>query len=568
VIDTSFLTGQPITPLLSPFEIQAKRLAIANALAQQQGQQQALQSGALELEQRKQAIADQAATRAAMTGYYGGNALATNPAPAAGPSGNAMGPAGPDPVGMGDAYQSGGALPAAPAYAPTAAPAGNPAVAPPAASAPMARPQAPTMESLIRAGVPPQAAAGLIETFQKVDKGHAEIQKLQQETQDKQGELAGRVQEQGALAAQSIIQSGYNPQVMQYQLEHFSSLGPQYAAAAGDLVKQLQADPSNAPKLFQAMAAAGKGNRETVARETEVQNNVRKTDAELPGITADAKLKQLMAAGQAPIQPAEQKRLQLEAQSQAESRRHNRVEESNAAQTRENLKLTPQALDQMAELFHQTGDLPNLGMGAAVAQTRSNIINRTAELYPAGGVALNKAEYAANRKSLQNVTTTLDTLSAFESAGLKNLKSFTDLAAKLPDTGVPWLNAPLRTLSEKAIGSENMAVANAARDVALREIARVTNDPKLSGVLSDSARHEVQSLSPKDATLKQIIGVAKLMQTDMANVHESLSAQRNAISARISGPAAPAAAAAPGKSAAPPLAVQHMSTEDLLKALK
>jgi hypothetical protein len=106
-------------------------------------------------------------------------------------------------------------------------------------------------------------------------------------------------------------------------------------------------------------------------------------------------------------------------------------------------------------------------------------------------------------------------------------------------------------LTKEIVGSDNMAAATAARDVALREIARVTNDPNLSGVLSDSARQEVSALSPQNATLAQIKAVAKVLRQDMANVHGSLTDQIGDIQKRIAAP--PGGAATAGPSAGPTL---------------
>ena len=78
-----------------------------------------------------------------------------------------------------------------------------------------------------------------------------------------------------------------------------------------------------------------------------------------------------------------------------------------------------------------------------------------------------------------------------------------------------------------------MPAIEAARSVALREIARVTNDPKLSGSLTDSARQEVSAFSPENATLPQIKNVVKVLQNDMANVHSSLAAQKADIGGRL-----------------------------------
>lgn len=192
--------------------------------------------------------------------------------------------------------------------------------------------------------------------------------------------------------------------------------------------------------------------------------------------------------------------------------------------------LTGTALDQSAQTYLQTGKLPSgmrsPGMAAA-------IINRAGELGGNQSIAANSAAFGANKASYDNVTKTLDTLTGFENAAIKNIDMFKGLTSKLPDTGVPWINTPIRLLDEKAVGAEWMPAINAAREIANREVARVTNDPKLAGVLSDSARQEVSSFNPKDATLAQIMHVTDLMKQDMANVHTSLAMQKADIGKRL-----------------------------------
>lgn len=194
--------------------------------------------------------------------------------------------------------------------------------------------------------------------------------------------------------------------------------------------------------------------------------------------------------------------------------------------------LSPAAKDMAAENYFYTGQLPS---GMRSPAMSAAIISRAAELHPngTGDLAGNRAAYEANKKSYDNVTGTLDTLSAFEQSGLKNLKQFAELASKLPDTGVPWLNTPVRNLNKNLVGAEYMPAIEAARSVALREIARVTNDPKLSGALTDTARQEVSSFSPANATLPQIKRVVEVLTNDMANVHSSLAAQKADIGARL-----------------------------------
>lgn len=221
--------------------------------------------------------------------------------------------------------------------------------------------------------------------------------------------------------------------------------------------------------------------------------------------------------------------------------------------------LSSTALDQAATRYNQTGVLPSMGMGAAGAASRKAIMNRAAEMFPEGSITANSAEYKANQASYTNVTKTLDTLSAFESSGLKNLKQFTDLASKLPDTGVPWLNTPVRNLDKNLVGAEYMPAIEAARSVALREIARVTNDPKLSGALTDTARKEVSDLSPTSATLPQIKHVVEVLTADMANVHSGLAEQKADIEKRLGIAGGGSQGGGPAASkAAPPSGATHI----------
>lgn len=201
--------------------------------------------------------------------------------------------------------------------------------------------------------------------------------------------------------------------------------------------------------------------------------------------------------------------------------------------------LTDAAMDQAAQKYLQTGQLPP-GYGAAGTIQKTKIMNRAAELDPKAALAANQATFKADSANLTNLQRTEGTLSAFEKTAGKNLDQFLSLADKIPDTGVPWLNTPVRRLNQNIVGSANMAAINAARDVAMREIARVTNDPKLSGSLTDSARAEIKSLNPENATLPQIKAVAKVLKQDMANVHTGINEQIASVKAGLgANPAAP-----------------------------
>lgn len=203
-----------------------------------------------------------------------------------------------------------------------------------------------------------------------------------------------------------------------------------------------------------------------------------------------------------------------------------------AVQANDKNALTTTALDMAAKAYAESGQMP---LGARDKDTQRRIMNRAAELYPKLDPALNKAAFAANQKSLDGLQKQRDAIGAFEQTAKKNIDIFLDKASKVADTGIPLLNAPLRSASGAVLGSADQAAYNAARQVAINEIAKITSNPNLSGSLSDSARHEVEAFNPRSATLKQTIAVMNLLKQDMANRTGALDDQIATIKDRISG---------------------------------
>jgi hypothetical protein len=54
--------------------------------------------------------------------------------------------------------------------------------------------------------------------------------------------------------------------------------------------------------------------------------------------------------------------------------------------------------------------------------------------------------------------------------------------------------------------------------------------------LTDSARQEVEGLSPTNATMNQIKHVVEVLKNDMANVHQGLGQQKQDIGKRLNLP--------------------------------
>jgi hypothetical protein len=197
--------------------------------------------------------------------------------------------------------------------------------------------------------------------------------------------------------------------------------------------------------------------------------------------------------------------------------------------------LTDTALDQAAEKYFSTGQLPPTSRGAAGMVQSRKIMNRAAELHPDGDLASNAAAYAANKSSLQAIQKNYDAVTAFENTANKNLDLFLNQAKKVVDSGSPLINKPLRSISKNMLGSEDQAAYETARQVAINEIAKVTGNPGLSGQLSDTARKEVSEFNPNNATLAQTFRVAQVLKQDMANRRESYEDQIRDIQRRLKG---------------------------------
>ena len=289
----------------------------------------------------------------------------------------------------------------------------------------------------------------------------------------------------------------------------------------------------------------------------------------IPGVGGGLKLKQTAAklqadreARQAAAEQAKEERLwaalgqsgDLRNTMMAETARHNQ-EMERLGQQRVNVTIAngqPQgalgqdALDIMANTFLKTGQIPITFRGKEGENVKRQILNRAAEI--SGGsvrdVAGVAADFKANQASQIQMQKSYDAIVAFENTGMKNIDLMIQSAKKLTDTGSPLLNRPIRDLQSGLFGNENVNVAKAARTVANNEIAKITTNPNLTGVLTDEAMKEVAKYNPDNATLGQTIAVANLLKRDMENRKISMEDQLKAIRGRISG-------GAPSESGAP-----------------
>ncbi len=199
------------------------------------------------------------------------------------------------------------------------------------------------------------------------------------------------------------------------------------------------------------------------------------------------------------------------------------------------LDLTPAGVEMAARRYLKDGTLPPMGMGKAGAAARKRILNRAAEIDPEADIAAAAAGYGADKASLTKIQTMRDAIGSFENTASKNIDIFLEQAGQVVDTGSPLANSLARQVSGKMLGSKNQAAYDAARQVAINEVAKITSNPTLAGQLSDTARREVEAFNPANATLAQTVAVMRVLKRDMENRKVSLDAAITEIKGRIGG---------------------------------
>lgn len=193
----------------------------------------------------------------------------------------------------------------------------------------------------------------------------------------------------------------------------------------------------------------------------------------------------------------------------------------------------PTAFDQAAEKYWSTGQLPPAGRGGPALAANKAIMNRAADLHPSGSLAENSAEFKANQASLSKLQTQFDSVNAFEQTATKNIDRLMQTAKDIPDLGTRFLNVPARMISSDMIGTVAMAKFKADLLTAQNEAAKVLNSANASGVLSDSARHELQEMASGNLPLPAMAAAFNELKNDMGNRHDAYQQQISDIKGRM-----------------------------------
>lgn len=194
-----------------------------------------------------------------------------------------------------------------------------------------------------------------------------------------------------------------------------------------------------------------------------------------------------------------------------------------------NIRMTPNGLHQAAVNYIANGQFPPTGRGTdpiAVAQ-RAAITSKVGAIAADAGMDVPslRSFYKANGASLTQQQKAADAATAFLATADKNSELLEKTLAKIPDMGSPLLNAPLRSLDQRALGSVDMAQFKTYLQSVQNEYAKILTQPNLSGQLTDSARKEAEQLVSPDATVAQIVGSLQALRAEGGNRLQSIGDQ-------------------------------------------
>lgn len=206
--------------------------------------------------------------------------------------------------------------------------------------------------------------------------------------------------------------------------------------------------------------------------------------------------------------------------------------------------LTPDALTMTAINYLKTGVLPSFGNSKLAGSNKTAIINEASKIakqYGTSDVALNKAEYEANKKALSTVTNLQANVEQYEKTALANLKIAQDLASKVDSTGSPIANEYLQFVQGKIQGNANIAAFQTAVKTFANEYAKIMSGSTSGAGATVSSQADAEKLINSYMSHGQFDSVINVMTKDMANRAQAIRDTVASTQQSISGIASPSA---------------------------
>lgn len=144
-----------------------------------------------------------------------------------------------------------------------------------------------------------------------------------------------------------------------------------------------------------------------------------------------------------------------------------------------------------------------------------------------------KIEYKADSSGLVALTKDLTAIEPFKVMLDTNVGIAKDLAKKVMKTDSTLANKPIAWIQQNVTGNPDVAEYMAQIQIVQTEAARVLNNPRLVGQLTDSARHEMQNIVQGTMPLESTIRVLDRIKKDGDNRVNAMYAQSDAMKKKL-----------------------------------
>ena len=215
----------------------------------------------------------------------------------------------------------------------------------------------------------------------------------------------------------------------------------------------------------------------------------------------------------------------------AETKRNHLVTENKGDET--DVTLSPEAITNAAARYNVDGTLPTLGMGKKSALQKANILNQSA-LLSAGvdptDLRVNQIDNKSKSGALLQNSKDIAAIIPYKEMLDKNADIAIELSKKVMMTDSRLANKTLNWVKQNAADNPDTAEYLAQIVFVQTEAARVLNNPRLVGQLTDSARQEMEKVINGDMPLNATERVLTRIKKDGENrVNAMLSMHDNLI---------------------------------------
>lgn len=301
--------------------------------------------------------------------------------------------------------------------------------------------------------------------------------------------------------------------------------GVRAADEGGPSVGGRAIDPAKMPSVSTLVQRMKAGGVDPITMYEAVRDYSKMEDQESKRALAQARIeaevyRSAMMAGSQRLKELEsERRTAVAEKGVAERERHDRAMEGRAAAGGPT-GLSEGAVDLAASQYLATGQMPPLGFSSQAL--REAILNRAAILAqqqgtPSSQVPGKRAEFKSNQTALTQVTKDLSAIAPYQAMLEKNTGIAIDLAEKIYKANVPLANKSINWLSQNVAGDPDVAEYLAQIRIVQTEAARVLNNPRLVGQLTDSARHEMEGVVNGSMNLSQTKSVLGRLKQDGEN---------------------------------------------------